>query len=225
MKAQSEGSALSTRTGELARLFKTLGKEIDLAIAMTSDPVLKEILTTMHKLGDRIATFFLRIKKILTVESEDNRVRFVVHYFFRNFSIISENTRASKAIIKYVLNKFDWLKAHSDRIIGSLKTLYADLLSMQIDCEESYRDLFGQDLGFDFGLNPHQEIQNVNKVLTLEKAYQVLDIKKGVTRDQVKAAFRRLAKRLHPDINPYVKKEEFIQVQDAYKRVLAEIKM
>ena len=84
MKVSSEESAISTRTGELAKLFESLGKEIDIAIAVTKDPVLRDVLLTMHKLGDRIATFFLRIKKILTVESDDNKVRFVIKYFFRN---------------------------------------------------------------------------------------------------------------------------------------------
>ncbi|MBN2440266.1 MAG: DnaJ domain-containing protein [Spirochaetales bacterium] len=179
----------------------------------------------MHKLGDRIATFFLRIRKILTVESENNKVQFVIQFFFKNFSIISENTRASKAIITYVLNKLDWLKEHSDRIIESLKTLYADLLSIQIDCEESYKLLFGEELGYDFGLNPHHEIQKVNEVLTLENACQILGVERGATRDQVKMAFRKLAKKLHPDLNPKAAEEEFIHIQNAYKRVLAETKM
>jgi hypothetical protein len=225
MKVQSEKSALVTRSNEIARLFETLGKEIDLAITLTRDPVLKEVLATMSLLGDRIATFFLRIKEIIKVESQNNKIRFVTQYFFRNYSIISENTRASRAIITYVLNKLDWLKEHSDRIIESLKTLYADLLSMEIDCEESYRLIFGEQLGFDFGLNPHQEIEKVNEVLTLEKAYEILGIKKGVNKDQVKIAFRKLAKKLHPDLNPDAEKKDFILAQDAYKRVLNTMKV
>jgi hypothetical protein len=224
MKVKENESALSTRTGELAHMFETLGNEIDLAMAVTKDPELRDILMTIRKLGDRIATFFLRIKKILSLDSQNSKIQFVINYFFMNFSIISENTRASRAIINYVLNKLDWLKAHSDRIIESLKTLYADLLTVQIDCEESYKLLFGEFLGYDFGLNPHTEIQEVNDVLTIEKAYTILGIKKGVTKDQVKVAFRKLAKKLHPDLNPEVKEEDFILVQNAYKRLLATIK-
>ncbi|MBN2531759.1 MAG: DnaJ domain-containing protein [Spirochaetales bacterium] len=225
MKIYSEESALAKRSSELARLFETLSKEINLAISLTTDPVLQEILSTMYLLGDRIATFFLRIKEILKVDSRDKKIRFVVQYFFKNFSIISENTRASRTIITYVLNRLDWLKVHSDRIIESLKTLYADLLSIQIECEESYRHFFGEQLGYDFGLNPQKEIQKINEVLTIEKAYEILGVKKGVNKDQVKLAFRKLAKRLHPDLNPEVKKEDFILAQEAYKLVLNTIKL
>jgi len=225
MKVETEELAIAKRTSELATIFESLGREISHAILITRDPELKEILITMRSIGDRIATFFLRIKRILQVDSNDQSVRFVVDYFFRNFSIISENTRASKSIITYVLNKLDWLKEHSDRIIESLKTLYADLLSIQIDCEELYRYYFGEELGFDFGLNPQKEIQKVNEVLTLEKSYKLLGIKKGIGKDHVKTAFRKLAKRLHPDLNPHAKKEEFILAQQAYKRILASIKV
>lgn len=224
MKVHKEESALVVRSSELARLFEALSKEIDIAIARNRDPVLKEVLNTMYLLGNRIATFFLRIREILKVESKDNKIRFVFQYYFKNFSIISENTKASRAIITYVLNKLDWLKDHSDRIIESLKTLYAELLSMQIDCEESYRFIYGDELGFDFGLNPQKEIQKVNEVLTLEKAYEILGITAGVNRDQVKLAFRKLAKQLHPDLNPKAKKEDFILTQEAYKRVLNTLK-
>jgi hypothetical protein len=224
MDEENKKSTLAMRTGEMARLFEDLGKEISLALMMTHDPELKDVLMTVQKLGDRIVTFFMRIKELVKVQSRNRNVTFVVDYFFRNFSIISENTRASRSIITYVLNKLEWLKVHSNRIIESLKSLYAELLSIQIDCEETYRRYFNEDLNFDFGLNPEQEMKQVEQVMTVEKAFSVLNIKEGVNRNQVKLAFRRLAKKLHPDINPNVDKDEFIRAENAYKVALSVVK-
>jgi hypothetical protein len=204
----------SGKTIEFAEFLDTIGKEVSTAISMTNDPELKSILTT----------FFLRIKEILKVKSRDKGIQFVVDYFFKNFSIISENMRASRIILNYVAKKLDWLKMHSDRIIESLKTLYADLLSMQIDCEELYKMIFRKPLDFDFGLNPKQEMLDVKLEVTLESAYAILELDIGVTREQVKAAFRKKAKILHPDLNPEVKREEFMIVEEAYKILLAEIR-
>jgi hypothetical protein len=224
MDEENKKSTLEMRTGEMARLFEGLGREITLALMITHDHALKDILMTIQKLGDRIATFFMRIKELVKVQSKDKKVTFVVDYFFRNFSIISENTRASRSIITYVLNKLDWLKEHSSRIIGCLKSLYAELLSIQIDCEETYKRYFDEDLDFDFGLNPEQEMKQIDQVMTAEKAFTILNIKEGVNRNQVKLAFRQLAKKLHPDINPDVDKEEFILAENAYKVALSIVK-
>ncbi|MBN1699383.1 MAG: J domain-containing protein [Spirochaetales bacterium] len=208
----------------MASLFESLGKDIELALIITRDPVLRDILDTIQKLGDRIATFFLRIKELIKAQSVNRKVTFVVDYFFRNYSIISEHTRASRSIIRYVLNKLDWLKDHSNRIIESLKSLYAELLSIQIDCEALYRAYFNENLDFDFGLDPEHEMKQVQQIMTQERAFTILNISEGVNRNQVKLAFRRLAKKLHPDINPDVDKEEFIQAENAYKIALAIVK-
>ncbi len=209
---------------EFADFLDSIGKEVSTAISVTTDPELKTILSTILKLDNGIATFFLRIKEILKVRSRDKGIQFVVDYFFKNFSIISENMRASRIILNYVAKKLDWLKMHSVRIIESIKTLYADLITMQIDCEELYKAMFGKPLNFDFGLNPKQEIIEVNRVVTVESAYEVLELETGATREQVKAAFRKKAKTLHPDLNPDAKREEFMIVEDAYKILLAEIR-
>lgn len=49
--------------------------------------------------------------------------------------------------------------------------------------------------------------------------YEVLGVEKDATPDQIKLAYRRLAKKLHPDVNktdPQAK-EKFIEVQEAYE--------
>lgn len=49
--------------------------------------------------------------------------------------------------------------------------------------------------------------------------YEVLEIKKDVTQDQVKKAYRKLAKAYHPDANPGDKKaeEKFKEINEAYE--------
>jgi len=49
--------------------------------------------------------------------------------------------------------------------------------------------------------------------------YVVLGLEKEATPDQIKLAYRRLAKKLHPDVNKTdpLAKEKFIEVQEAYE--------
>ncbi|MBN2739194.1 MAG: DnaJ domain-containing protein [Spirochaetales bacterium] len=101
-----------------------------------------------------------------------------------------------------------------------MKNLYANLLSIQLDCEQLYEDFFNKALEFDFGLKAYDEFQEVRQFLTLEKAFEVLGIDQEATRDEIKNAFRRLAKKLHPDINPEADLREFILTEKAYKLAL-----
>jgi hypothetical protein len=224
MENSSEAPRKSGFTIEFAEFLDNVGKEVSTALAITQDPELREILETILRLDNAIATFFLRIREIIKLKTRDRGIQFVVDYFFKNFSIISENMRASRIILNYVAKKLDWLKQHSVRIIESLKTLYAHLLSMEIDCEELYRAMFGKTLNFDFGLGPKEGMFDVREVVTLERAYSILELSVPATREQVKAAFRKKAKTLHPDLNPDADREEFMIVEQAYKILLAEIR-
>jgi tetratricopeptide (TPR) repeat protein len=52
--------------------------------------------------------------------------------------------------------------------------------------------------------------------------YRILGLKTGASLDEVKAAYRRLARQYHPDINPGDRyaHEKFIQLNEAYKILL-----
>lgn len=52
--------------------------------------------------------------------------------------------------------------------------------------------------------------------------YQILGLKIGASLDEVKTAYRRLARQYHPDINPGDRyaHEKFIQLNEAYKTLL-----
>jgi hypothetical protein len=221
MVDQTKAPVMTGDATDYAAFFETMGRELSTVLAVTRDPFMKSILETILKLDNRIATFFLRIREIIKIKTRDRKIQFVIDYFFKNFSIISENMRASRVILNYVLKKLDWLRMHSERIIESLKTLYTDLLTMQIDCEELYRAMFGKDLDFDFGLDSRLEKLVVSQAVTSTSAYEILELGESATREQVKAAFRKKAKHLHPDLNPDARREEFVAVEAAYKLLLA----
>lgn len=58
--------------------------------------------------------------------------------------------------------------------------------------------------------------------MNLARCYRLLGLDSGAAFDEVKAAYRRLARQYHPDINPQdqAAKEKFIEVTTAYKRLL-----
>ena len=51
-----------------------------------------------------------------------------------------------------------------------------------------------------------------------EDYYGVLGVKRGASEDEIKKAYRRLARKYHPDVNPGDKSSEdkFKQVSEAY---------
>src|SRR5688572_18059006 len=48
--------------------------------------------------------------------------------------------------------------------------------------------------------------------------YQILDVKKDAKADEIKKAYRKLARKFHPDVNPNDKSAEdkFKEIQEAY---------
>ena len=59
--------------------------------------------------------------------------------------------------------------------------------------------------------------------MDLLNCYQVLGVVPGVPFEEVKAAYRRLARRYHPDVNPDNEEwasEQFIEVTEAYQLIL-----
>jgi tetratricopeptide (TPR) repeat protein len=58
--------------------------------------------------------------------------------------------------------------------------------------------------------------------MNIADCYRLLGLQNGATYEDIKAAYRRLARRLHPDVNPADEKTQaqFIQVTEAYKFLL-----
>ncbi|MBN1409278.1 MAG: J domain-containing protein [Spirochaetales bacterium] len=205
-------------------IYQSINKNMALISSIDADPILRRTLQVIRLIGDKISTFFQRICELLKTDYMGHEAEFVSRYFYRNFSIISENTRAARSIINYVMKRKEWLKEHAQRIVEALKTLYSSLLAMQIDCEELYKIFFSGTLTFNLGLNFNSEEWDIDFELTLDKSFEILDLPRDADREQVKYAFRHLAKTLHPDLNPGIDRDKFISVEKAYKFILARLK-
>jgi tetratricopeptide (TPR) repeat protein len=58
--------------------------------------------------------------------------------------------------------------------------------------------------------------------MNIADCYRLLGLQKGASYEDIKASYRRLARRLHPDVNPTDEQTQarFIQVTEAYKFLL-----
>ena len=74
-----------------------------------------------------------------------------------------------------------------------------------------------------FSFNQNQNIKN-SSTLSLEEAYKILnlDIKKNITKDDVKNAYIKIQKKIHPDISPETARLSTI-VNEAKEIVLRDI--
>ena len=74
-----------------------------------------------------------------------------------------------------------------------------------------------------FSFNQSQNIKNSSKIST-EEAYKILnlDIKKNITKDDVKKAYIKIQKKIHPDISPETSRLSTI-VNEAKEIVLRDI--
>ena len=74
-----------------------------------------------------------------------------------------------------------------------------------------------------FSFNQNQNIKN-SSTLTIEEAYKILnlDIKKNITKDDVKKAYIKIQKKIHPDISPETARLSMI-VNEAKEIVLRDI--
>lgn len=205
----------------LADSFTQLETQVVEVIRSSNDPELEDILGAVRRIGKRIELFFLSILDILRRPESSPQHRFAGEFFLNNFSTISENAHTSRSIMDYVLGRLEWFRTHAARILESLKNLYATLIALQIDCETWYRALHGRGLGLHFGSEQTSAEQPGRIVLTIEKAYTLLGLQPGVTREEVKSAFRKIAKKLHPDLNPGADGAAFIEAEEAYRRILS----
>lgn len=54
----------------------------------------------------------------------------------------------------------------------------------------------------------------------MDKYYQILGLKPGARKEEIKRAYRRLAKKYHPDVNPKGE-QKFLLIREAYEYLLA----
>ncbi len=61
--------------------------------------------------------------------------------------------------------------------------------------------------------------------MNLAECYRILGLESGASFDAIKASYRRLARRYHPDVNPgnQQAKEKFIELTEAYRSLLSTI--
>lgn len=63
--------------------------------------------------------------------------------------------------------------------------------------------------------------------MNLADCYQLLGLNSGASIEEIKASYRRLARRYHPDVNPTDKqaKDKFIAITEAYEFLLDAVKL
>jgi DnaJ-domain-containing protein 1 len=68
---------------------------------------------------------------------------------------------------------------------------------------------------------------SVESELSLASAYALLEVGEGASADEIKSAYRRLARALHPDVHPHASADElrelerrFAAVSAAYRRLV-----
>jgi hypothetical protein len=209
----------------LARIYGTLEKALEKLQQTATDPVLLSVLEIIRILGGKIGRSFLALKDLIGNHPATKEAEFVAHFYFMNYSIISENARAGERIISYVVAHPVWLAEHSVRIIESLKTLYADLITLEIECKERFRLAYNRHLGFDFIYRDGEQREWGGEVMSIEEAFAFLGLPIHAGHEEVKSAFRKLAKLHHPDINPDARRDDFIKLERAYRRALTIVNM
>ncbi|MFB2835603.1 DnaJ domain-containing protein [Floridanema evergladense] len=62
--------------------------------------------------------------------------------------------------------------------------------------------------------------------MNLADCYRLLELKSGSSREEIKASYRRLVRKYHPDVNPDDRqaKEKFIAIQEAYEFLMENVK-
>ena len=209
------------RSRELAAVFASLETALERVASAIKDPALLKVFQTIKSLGRKIGRSFLALRDLVANHPATREAEFVARFYFMNFSTLSENTRAAEHIIRYVVARPLWLAGHSGRIVDALESLFADLLGLEIECRERFRLTHGGELKFDFAFREGETRDWGFGVMPVEEAFRLLGLPLEARREEVKAAFRKLAKLYHPDINPDSDREYFIKLEQAYRRALA----
>ncbi len=212
------------RSRELAAVFASLETALTRLEATVKDPALLAVFRTIGFLGRKIGRSFIALRDLIANHPATREAEFVGRFYFMNYSTLSENTRAAEHIITYVIARPHWLARHADRIVDALKSLYADLASLEIECRERFRLIRGEELRFDFAFHEGGTRDWGFGVMPVEEAFRLLGLTLEARHEDVKSAFRKLAKKYHPDINPDTDREYFIKLEQAYRRALAAAK-
>jgi tetratricopeptide (TPR) repeat protein len=65
----------------------------------------------------------------------------------------------------------------------------------------------------------------LGSIITLDKCYQLLELDRNASLDEIKANYRKLARKFHPDLNPgdIQAHQHFIDLNQAYQLLLEQI--
>ena len=183
------------------------------------DARLMQIIDSVDRIAGRIQSFFGGVHTLMTGDATHDRERFVAAYFRRNYSVLSEYTKAAISVLKYALDTPEWLEQQGNPLANILQRLHAQTMRLKLECEEAFRRRYSADFSFDEEFEPRQWTARKREQQEAQQRHDALEelgLQDDATQHDIKVAFRRKAKMLHPDLNR-ADSEAFYRLNNAYE--------